>query len=79
MHYYSFPDPMSGRFLRGLRQTMGLRQEKLAGMLGVNQSSLNRWEHGKYAIPSGIVRELEVIYRDFLADIVSWTVARTCA
>jgi non-specific serine/threonine protein kinase len=38
--------------VRALRRTLGLSQERLAGMLGVSFASVNRWENGSVR-PSG--------------------------
>jgi repressor LexA len=37
--------------LRALRESVGLSQNKLAGMIGVRQSSINRYENGQ-SVPS---------------------------
>ena len=37
--------------LRSLRESVGLSQNKLAGMIGVRQSSINRYENGQ-SVPS---------------------------
>ena len=36
-----------GQRLRALRESVGLSQNKLAGMIGVRQSSINRYENGQ--------------------------------
>lgn len=40
-----------GQRLRALRESVGLSQNKLAGMIGVRQSSINRYENGQ-SVPS---------------------------
>jgi repressor LexA len=40
-----------GKRLRALRESVGLSQNKLAGMIGVRQSSINRYENGQ-SVPS---------------------------
>lgn len=40
-----------GQRLRTLRESIGLSQNKLAGMIGVRQSSINRYENGQ-SVPS---------------------------
>lgn len=40
-----------GQRLRTLRESVGLSQNKLAGMIGVRQSSINRYENGQ-SVPS---------------------------
>jgi transcriptional regulator with XRE-family HTH domain len=40
-----------GKKLRALRESVGLSQNKLAGMIGVRQSSINRYENGQ-SVPS---------------------------
>lgn len=35
-----------GRFVKSLRELLGLSQEKMAAKLGVTFSSVNRWENG---------------------------------
>lgn len=42
---------MVGQRLRTLRESVGLSQNKLAGMIGVRQSSINRYENGQ-SVPS---------------------------
>ena len=42
---------MVGQRLRALRESVGLSQNKLAGMIGVRQSSINRYENGQ-SVPS---------------------------
>jgi len=36
-----------GQRLRALRESVGLSQNKLAGMIGTRQSSINRYENGQ--------------------------------
>lgn len=40
-----------GQRLRALRESVGISQNKLAGMIGVRQSSINRYENGQ-SVPS---------------------------
>lgn len=42
---------MVGQRLRTLRESVGLSQNKLAGMIGVRQSSIDRYENGQ-SVPS---------------------------
>jgi putative transcriptional regulator len=43
--------PAIGQFIRELRQTLSLTQEKFAAHLGVTFPTINRWENG-HALPS---------------------------
>ncbi len=43
--------PAMGEFVRELRQTLSLTQEKFAAQLGVTFPTINRWENG-HALPS---------------------------
>lgn len=45
-----------GKYIRDLRRQMGLTQEKLAAVLGVSFSTLNRWENGR-SKPSPLAQE----------------------
>jgi transcriptional regulator with XRE-family HTH domain len=40
-----------GQRIRALRESVGLSQNKLAGVIGVRQSSINRYENGQ-SVPS---------------------------
>lgn len=39
--------PFIGKFIREIRQEIGLTQEQFAAEVGVTCSSVNRWENGR--------------------------------
>jgi transcriptional regulator with XRE-family HTH domain len=49
--------PEIGKFIRELRQLMGLTQEQFAACLGVSYPTVNRWENG-HSIPSPMAMKL---------------------
>nr|HDO80594.1 XRE family transcriptional regulator [Candidatus Bathyarchaeota archaeon] len=50
-----------GEELRLLRRTLGLSQEKLAKKLGIDPSTLWRWENGKRRPPKGMLNKLRTL------------------
>ena len=47
--------PMVAERLRGLRESLGVSQIKIAELCGSNQSSVNRYEHGQSEAPYKIL------------------------
>ena len=47
-----------GRFIRESREAAGLNQTALASRIGVSQSLVSQWEHGKAVPPGDALRRL---------------------
>lgn len=58
-----FPLPHQGDLLRALRLRRGWRQEDLAPLLGVNQTTLARWENGNMWPSSALLHQLCYLLR----------------
>lgn len=56
--------PISGSWIRGLRQRLGLSQVELAAMLGVSNVTVNRWENDRALPQSGMIDRLLGLERD---------------
>lgn len=56
------------------RRGMGLTQEEMADLLGVNRRTLRRWEQGDYPINEGAAKDVDELYRAF-CDRVEATVS----
>jgi transcriptional regulator with XRE-family HTH domain len=56
---YDIQEKTPGEELRLLRRTLGLSQEKLATKLGVDPSTLWRWEKGKRTPPRHVLLRLK--------------------
>lgn len=55
--------------LRMVREALGLTLSHLAGMLGVREDTLRRWEVGREPIPHRVREEVEAIERDTAAAV----------
>jgi putative zinc finger/helix-turn-helix YgiT family protein len=53
---------LSGPEVRFLRKNLGLSGKEMAGLMGVNNATLSRWESGEQAIGAGADRLLRLIY-----------------
>lgn len=57
------PTDNTPRFIREVRERIGLTQEKFAAKLGVTFPTVNRWEHGR-AKPSPLaLKQIENLLR----------------
>lgn len=59
--------PMSGTEMRVRRQQCHLSQEQLAGMLGVKQATVSRWESEWTLIPAGVDAEMRELTQRLIA------------
>ena len=57
-------DPITGSWIRGLRQRLELSQVELAALLGVSNVTVNRWENDRALPQSGMVDRLLRLERD---------------
>lgn len=53
--------PQIGKFIRELRQEIGLTQEKFAALLGVTWLTVNRWENGRTQPSPLAIKQIEEI------------------
>lgn len=60
---------VSGQDVKDMRLALGLSQDDLAGMLGVKQPTIARWEQGERSVPRGIRTELGIIFGRFMVDL----------
>jgi transcriptional regulator with XRE-family HTH domain len=56
--------------LKQCRAEMGLTQQQLAAMLDTTQQTIARWESGRLAIPSAILKDLAIILNCTIEDIL---------
>lgn len=61
MHLMSVSSDLH-RHLAAWRSLKGITQEKAAEILGVNKSTINRWENGKRALDLGDLERLAKLY-----------------
>lgn len=61
-----------GNRLRTLREGLSLSQAKMAELLGITQSSINRYEHGQSTPPVDLLRK----YADFFDVSMDYIFAR---
>lgn len=54
---------MTGEELKILRLKANLTQKELAGKIGVSDSRVSEWEHGKYKISNAYVRILNGVLK----------------
>ena len=59
--------------LRGLRESLGISQAKIAEICGTNQSSINRYEHGQSEAPYKIL----LWYADYFDVSLDYVFGRT--
>lgn len=59
---------MTGAEVRFLRTELDLSQRTLAGLLGVQENTLRRWEHGEINIPGPAQRALAGFYVESVQD-----------
>lgn len=62
-------DRMDPGELRMVREALGLTLDHLAGMLGVREDTLRRWESGREPIPHRVREEVEQIEHDTAAAV----------
>ena len=61
-------EPTTASLVRGLRNRLGLTQEKMAARLGVTFPTINRWENGR-AKPSPLaLKRIEELLGDLGED-----------
>lgn len=66
-----------GEKLSELRKSAGLSQYDLAGLIGVNQSTINFWEHSDKPPRSEILPKLAEVLEVSVAELLSLTPAET--
>ena len=59
--------------IRLLRESMNISQAKLAEMMGSNQSSINRYEHGQAEVPNRVL----LWYADYFDVSLDYVFGRT--
>ncbi len=57
-------DKCSPEYIRKLRKSLGLSQERLADRLGVSFTSVNRWENAQTKPSSLAKRQIEMLYNE---------------
>lgn len=57
---------LNGKEIRFLRKNMGLRAQQLKNMMGVDNATLSRWEHGTQNISPTNDRLIRIIYANIM-------------
>lgn len=55
-------NPLSGKEIRFLRKTMGLKAKEFADLIGVKNITVSRWERGGITPPNSIDRLIRLFY-----------------
>lgn len=69
MEAYETAEGFTGQDVADCRIALGISQEELADLLGVSQTTIQRWERGKKHPPARLQDELDDVFHDFLTDV----------
>ena len=61
--------PLTDAGLRVARERLGLTTEALAGLLGVHERTVRRWETGEAVVPEGVAADVADIRADAEQDV----------